>query len=786
MPLPAPLQALAQYPQFVAVKLTPDDAKPGKFKKLPINPHTLMAASSTDAATWGTYEQASSLGLPVGFVLTEQDPFFCLDIDGALQHDGQWSPLAHELIGAFPGAAVEVSQSGRGLHIWGTAAAPAHKCKNVGLGIELYHKERFIALGREDATGNAWQDFGLHLASVVSRYFPPVYGDHTGAIKELEWTTGPRDDWRGSSADVDLLRRARKSITTAGVYGGGTFEDLWTANAERLASRYPDTSGEGKQYDASSVDRALAQHLAFWTGCDCERMQRLMLQSSLVREKWDREDYMRRTILSAVRDQQQVCSDKDEAPADLVAATAPTEMGIATYTMPDSSVLPSRGHYYSAHDTAEAFKRCVYLRRMDRAFVPGEVDPMRPAAFKVRFGGNIYFLDEENSKSTRDAWEAWTQCISKPPVEAAGTCFKPSMPHGALVNIQGDNYINVYKPADVACTPGDVSPFLDHLARLLPNERDRDILLAYMAAVVQYPGIKFTWAPVIQGTPGNGKTLISLVLTQAIGHKYTVSPTKKQLEKEFNSWMSDRILVTIEDVTVRRDLLEEFKTIITGKTANIELKGVDAEMREVCCNFIFNGNPKDCVPKTSDDRRYAPFFTAQQVPADLVRDGMTNQYFSVLYTWLTKGGGYGHVTHFLRTYQIPDELNPATLCQRAPDTSSTAEAITAGLGTVEQEVLEAIEEGRPGFAGGWVSSVALGKLIDSNKRSVALSRRREFMEKLGYIYHPNLKDGRCNDRVHPDDAKPRLYVRRDRADLMGIATPVEVARAYTAAQCYNA
>lgn len=784
MPLPASLQALSAHAprQFVGVKLTPDAEKPGKFKKLPINPHTLTAASSTDPATWGTYDEVAATGLPVGFVLTAQDPFFCLDIDDALQQDNTWSPLAQELMAAFPGAAVEVSTGGRGLHIWGVADAPPHKCKNVGLGIELYHKERFIALGRPDATGEVWANYTAHLGHVVARYFPYVAPNQVDGEAE-GWTDGPCEGWAGSVDDEDVLRRAHNQKTADKVFGGGTFSDLWEADEARLGPRYPAEGGKG--FDRSSADRALAQYLAFWTGRDCARIERLMNRSGLKRDKWEEmrgdQTWLQVTILSAVKDCRSVCVDsKPSAPALVAQGAAEIDMGVAEYVAAEG-IIREAPAWVQPEQMKATFQGCIYLERMDRAFVPGKTEPLKSAAFKVRFGGNKFVVDQESGKTISDAWEAWTQSPLYRPDTAQGTCFRPDLPHGVLVNHQGEKYVNTFLPADVSCTPGDVGPFLAHLAKLCPDEGDRARLLAYMAAVVQHPGIKFSWAPVIQGVPGNGKTLISLVVREAVGAKYTVMPTKKQLEKEFNSWMADKIFIMIEDVTVRRDLLEEFKPIITSKQANIELKGVDAEMRSVCCNFIFNCNPKDGVPKTSDDRRYAPFFTAQQSPEDLKRDGMDNSYFRRLYNWLDNGG-YSHMTYFLRTYVIPDELNPATLCQRAPDTSSTREAISVGLGAVEQEIMEAVEEGREGFRGGFISSTFLHKLIDAKRATVPLQRRRALMHSLGYDYHPALKDGRTNNPVHPDNTKPRIYIHRSDERLRMLTTAAEVASAYTNAQ----
>ena len=214
----------------------------------------------------------------------------------------------------------------------------------------------------------------------------------------------------------------------------------------------------------------------------------------------------------------------------------------------------------------------------------------------------------------------------------------------------------------------------------------------------------------------------------------------------------------------------------------IEAKGVDQTTREICGNFIFNSNHKNAIKKTANDRRFAVLFCAQQDAVDLIRDGMGGEYMHDLYEW-SKAGGYAAVTHYLKNYPIPDELNPATKCQRAPTTSSTAEAIAQSLGVAEQQVVEAIEQGEVGFMDGWVSSVALDRLLEriGKGRSVSLNRRREMMRALGYDWHPALLGGRVNNTVLPDGAKPRLYIRHDHV-ARTLTVPADVARAYTLAQ----
>lgn len=315
------LEALKAHRQFILYRLSPSQSRPGKTDKFPCNASGCVV-SAHDPAHWMSADSASRFaqqfghGWGIGFVLTPDARRFCLDIDNCLQPEGQWSPLALQLCAMFPGAAVEVSASGCGLHIWGsyTGDMPLHGCKNEALGIELYTEKRFIALGQPGATGNVDTDCTMAVHAAIALYFPP---DAARALAQ-EWTTAPCAEWSGPTDDDELIRRAMRAQSTTSAFGGkATFADLWAGNAEALGRSYPDPV---RPYDASQADAALAQRLAFWTGKDCERIRRLMECSALARDKWTREDYLPRTILGAVGRQEEVLTDK--APAPLSLATA--------------------------------------------------------------------------------------------------------------------------------------------------------------------------------------------------------------------------------------------------------------------------------------------------------------------------------------------------------------------------------------------------------------------------------------------------------------------------------
>lgn len=788
--LPAPLAPLADYRQFILYRLVPS-AKPGKTDKLPLDWRTgQMPPKASGGHINPEYrcsfdEAAEALaagrGHGIGFVFTTEDPFWFLDIDNALQADNSWSPLAQQLCASLPGAAVEISQSGRGLHIIGSGRVPAHGCRNIPLGLEFYDAARFVALTGTNAIGNAATDSTGALATLIPFYFP--VSNAVGAGPD-EWTNQPVEEWDGPSDDEDLIRRALASgARSAAVAFGGegvTFRDLWEANADVLGKRWPGDSGP---YDASAADAALAAHLAFWTGKNCERIRDLMYRSSLVRDKWElRGDYyLPRTILRACGISKDVAKGKSDPLPVMPDAAQAEAIGIAMRT----------GYGFLGLDgQIDHFKGCVYVRAENRIFTP-DGDLLDKSRFNATYGGFEFVLDAEGRKTTDSAWDAFTLNRVYIAPRCHQLCFRPEMPSGAVFTEENRILLNTYVPIETVRLEGDASRFTDFIQKLLPDPRDREILMSYMAALVQNPGYKFQWWPVLQGAEGNGKTLLLRALSFAIGNRYTHLVDVQKLAKKgigFNGWITGNLFLGIEEIYVadRRDFLEAFKPYVTNDRLGIEKKGVDEITGDNRVNGILLTNHEDGVPIRTDGRRYAIFYTAQQTADDIERDGMGGTYFPDFYDWLYGRRAYAHlgpnfgfavVNNFLRNYAVAEEFNPAGICTRAPRTSSTRSALIASRGRAEQEIIEAIEQGRPGFANGWVSSKAVDDLLERMRAPVPRNKRRAMMLELGYDYHPELLDGRVNCVVQPDNSKPRLYIRKGHI-LRNLTDPGEIARRY--------
>lgn len=765
-----PLDAMRRYPQFILWKpyFIPEK---NKYTKVPWDYITNRKISAHDPANWMAWDDAERLAAEhtaggVGFVLAESDPFFCVDLDAAYK-DGEWSQFAIDILARFPGAAVETSYSGTGLHIFGCASVfPDHK--NRAPGIEIYTRGQFIALGSQ-ARGDVWLDHTAALQATINEFMPGARLDTSA-----DWTDEPESEWSGPADDETLISRmlAQKSSAAQAMGGRASLPDLWNANVEKLAESYPPDGDSA--YNASGADAALCASLAFWTGKDCERMDRLFRMSGLMREKWEREDYRQTTILNACGLTKRVYVD----PRTNSPETAPAKIGTL-----EPGPARTGFQFLGQEQQLSFFKGCAYVIARNRVLTP-DGSLLNQSQFGAVFGGYEFAMDSDNT-AEKDAWAVFTRSRLVHYPKVHDICFRPKLPPGALIAEDGWSRVNTYVPIQTPRMQGDAAPFLDLMQRIIPNPRDREIVTSYMAAIVQYPGYKFQWCTLIQGAEGNGKTTLARCVAAAVGERYSHVVNADDVGNKFNAWVQGNLFAMVEEIYTkdRRDKSDALKPLITNDRVPIQPKGVDEMTGDNYANFMMFSNHEDGVVITIEGRRYCVIFCPQQRASDIIRDGMGDKYFPKLYEWL-RADGYAIVSEFLHTYSIADEFNPAKNCHRAPKTSSTRQAIAASRGRIEQEVLEAIAEDTTGFRGGWVSSLVVSTLIERCKVRMAPQTRGRMLAGLGYVPHPLLPGGRASKVFIQEGAKrPILYIKEGSA-LFSETDPSRVVAAYEAAQGY--
>ncbi len=763
--LPKSLKGLSKYKQFLFWELR---EKSGKTTKVPLNIETLYPANPQQDSNLFTIKQVLDRNKKlnniygVAFYLTKKDPFFLLDIDHCLIEDKKhalnkdWSPLAKKLCKVFDGSCIEVSQSGESLHIIGSIKDKEilHTCKNLPLDIELYTEQRVVSLTGIKATGSVDFDCSHFFKGFVEKYFKLEVN-----INDSTWTDKPISIWTGPIEDKLLIAKAKRYKSK-----NISFKQLWQRDIKALCKAFPSQNDE-TGYDASSADSALAQRLCFWTGNNCERILILMQMCKLKRPKWDRKDYLKRTILNCVNRQKEVYSLKNN----------PDKKSTIDFESCFNEVKVAESREGIQHldidQQLKFFKGCTYISNSHKILTnSGEV--LESKQFNVRYGGYTFDLDRGYSNcDTTKAWDAFTMSEGACFPKVRKSIFQPLKNPGEILYKDGISHVNTYFPLKISMKKGNVGLFIEHLEKLFPDDNDRHIIINYMCACVQHKGIKFDWAPVIQGVPGNGKTLLTNCIEFALGDLYVHYAKAIDLESPHNDWITNKLLIGLEDIynaKHKQDVIENLKPLITGKKVHINAKHVNQQNVYICCNFMINSNYKDATLKTKDDRRFCPFFTPQQHVDDLYTDEMSPQYFKKLWDWINFDKGSEMIAEYLHNYHILDEYNPVTNLHRAPITTSTKEAIQYGLNFVQQEILEAIGQNRFGFRNGWISSSHLEDLFKSfsSKYYISQNKRRDLLNALpdSYDWHCALDKGRSSSVISIDGSKSKLFIRKDHED----------------------
>ena len=103
--------------------------------------------SVNDASSWSPFADVRDAGKGdgIGFVLNG-DGVVCVDLDDCV-FDGVVSDAAQALIDSLPTTFVELSPSGRGLHVWGFGELDrGRKFVRDGLKVEVYADARFMTV----------------------------------------------------------------------------------------------------------------------------------------------------------------------------------------------------------------------------------------------------------------------------------------------------------------------------------------------------------------------------------------------------------------------------------------------------------------------------------------------------------------------------------------------------------------------------------------------------------------------------------------------------------------
>lgn len=662
---------------FVVFELRPKASGIGT-DKIPIGPYTQptpwqpvnahdegsrMTLAEAELYVSQLTPSAPVIAYGIGYVLTEGVNTFFLDLDHCRAGDG-WASYVADVLAAFPGAYIEVSSSGDGIHVIGTYSGPRplHGTRCAELRAELYTAGRFCALTGLAASGAVAVDASAGLVALLPRFPGHDYGS-------AEWTTGPVPEWSGPADDDELLARAVRSQSAGSVFGSKvSFADLWAANPDKLGPAFPPQTA-GQTHDGSAADLALANHLAFWTGNDCERMARLLRRSGLARDKHGREDYMRSTVLRACADQRAWYSERPR-PGD-GPPTAGVPLPVPADGTPGVAVVPPLTDYTRARLPADDFVSVLshgsYLFRPTRDLWPKK-------SVEIACGPSMPEVIDQNSPVHQMIWAPGNpEYIRDLLLIEGGWITKPNV--GAY---------NIYRePPTITGDASNVQPWLDLVTRVYPDCAGH--FVRWLAYKVQHPGEKINHALVMGGGSGIGKDTILEPLKLAVGAWNMTEVSPEVLFGRFNGYVKSIILrvseVRSNEVTAY-DLYERTKTLIAAPpdVHRVDEKNIaeHAVMNVVgvilTTNHLTNG-----IYLPPEDRRHFMMWSPAK-KADM------QPLCSALWAWY-KLGGLANVAMYLRTVDVSD-FDPKA---EPPKTSAWHTVVSGGRNDESDEFAGALE-----------------------------------------------------------------------------------------------
>ena len=570
----------------------------GAEKAPRIATHGLPCAKSNDPSTWRTFDEASAFAahhdLHVGYVLSESDPFTCIDLDvkdttTQAELDRYW-----QIIQYF-NSYTEFSRSGKGIHIWikGTVGLGARR-----EGVEVYSQARYII-----CTGNPIPGFNK-----------PIEARQEELDRMLE---GIR---RGAASQETVLVEVETDITD---------DELWSrasnaSNAEKFRALFNVGDWAGLGYPSQSeADFALLSMLAFYSKSN-EQVRRFFRKSGLgKREKATKNNAYIDRSLSGIRGRQQreyedVAAFRAQMPGMDAAIDAELAQRRERQRFKFKQIgegEPDLTALNPPNMDADAMGESLVLVATVRSHVAFRDNPaicLPLVDARVLLANCIEeFIDDKGKQKQFPIFEGWLKDEQRKTVytltfdpRAGEFCMSP------------DNRLalNLWKVKPHTC-PDDwemlVRPFIEHVRYLVPVESELERFLDWLAHIEQCPGaLPHSHYLMIATAQGVGRNwLAGLLACIWSGHVALDFDLKQSLQSGFNGQLSRKLLAVVDEIneggkSERWEHSEKLKSMVTASERFINPKYGLQHSEVNCCRWLLFSNHESALPLNTDDRRW--------------------------------------------------------------------------------------------------------------------------------------------------------------------------------------
>ena len=276
-------------------------------------------------------------------------------------------------------------------------------------------------------------------------------------------------------------------------------------------------------------------------------------------------------------------------------------------------------------------------------------------------------------------------------------------------------YYNTYYPSNIIAAPGDVTEILSYYKWLL-GEKNWYWIEQYIAFMIQFPGIKVRWSPVITSVEGGGKGLLAKLISAILGHhNCNTQLMYEQMVNQFSNVLMGLQFGIINELDLAtkknvRQLTNKLKKFMSDDTLTIELKGRPQIKIPFFCNFMIFSNDEDCLYLTKEARRY--LIIAIKHSQDAINEKLDAGVKDKILDALEFGSkDLGHLLHYFQNVKI----NDAKAFQRnAPKTEDFFDLVEKGRPMIHRILDERLENNQAPFyhEDNWVREVGRYKTVN--------------------------------------------------------------------------
>jgi len=251
--------------------------------------------------------------------------------------------------------------------------------------------------------------------------------------------------------------------------------------------------------------------------------------------------------------------------------------------------------------------------------------------------------------------------------------------------------LNMWKPGPVhyvvnsrVVTEEEVAPWLELGRHLFGDDKERDDLVKWMAHLVQYPGVKPNWHPLVgSDIHGTGKDSFFLPLTKGLGDNVSTIRTS-DLESEWTWWAENVQLVIVSEISTfeRKAVMQRLKSFMATPpdTIDINIKGMPQYAVPNVFGMVMFTNSTDGAAIERHDRRFYVVWSAAQ-PLKPV-------WYERYYDWIHNSKGLENVLRYL----MQMDLTGFSVRGNAPATQAKEEMRRAAASSIEGTIESAINE----------------------------------------------------------------------------------------------